>query len=182
MLLRLLVAAALLHQFASPVFAEKAAFRRYQLPGHGFLEALVPLSWQDEVRQRVIGLPPTIVLHPYESGELLVMITPVWSAKRERGFNSDKKLQEVINAEREQLIAGAAEEEIIIEKIEGPKASGYYFIATDKAPKPGQWEFTIRAVMATGELLVGVTVLGHDKESDEVKDALELIRSLRQPR
>jgi hypothetical protein len=179
----LFFAGALLFQLASPVFAEEAAFRQYKLPGHGFLEALVPLSWQDEVREPpLLGLPPTIVLHPNQSGEVLVMITPLWNIGSVRDFNSDKAVKEAINAEKDQLAAGASEEELILEKIEGPKASGYYFIATDKAPKPSQWKFTVRAAMATGELLVTVTVLGHDKEAAELEDALALIRNLRQRR
>lgn len=154
--------------------------RRYTLPGHGALELSVPTAWKDEVRHTLYDLPPTIALHPAEGDDFVVMITPLWNLGTVKDFNSDKRVKEVVDADRQEIAPGAVEAELVLERIEGHHAHGYYFIATDKAPKPGGWECALRGGVGTGELLVSVTVLTHEKDSEGIKEAIAVFSSLRQ--
>jgi hypothetical protein len=167
-------------QFPSIARAEETSIRRYQLPGHGILELAVPKSWKQEVRRPMADLPPTIIFSPNAGDEFTVMITPLWNLGGIADFNSDKKIKDIIDKDRQKMAPGAVEKELVVHKIKGPAAYGYYFMATDKAPGVGEWEYAIRAGVATGDLLLSITVLTHKKESEAVSDALEMLRNLRQ--
>ncbi|RJP24126.1 MAG: hypothetical protein C4520_04795 [Candidatus Abyssobacteria bacterium SURF_5] len=166
---------------ATAVRAEDTSVRTYPLPGHGVLQMAVPLSWMDEIRQPPYDLPPTISMRPREGNEFLVMITPLWNMS-EDDFSSDAKLKSLVDMDRQAMAPSAVEEELELVALKGPNARGYYFIATDRAPKPGEWKYAMRAGVATGQLLLSVTVLTNDKESAVIADALEMIRSARHHR
>jgi hypothetical protein len=162
---------------ASVAFAEETEVRIYPLPGHGRLELAVPAAWQEEVRRPPYNLPPTIMLRPSEGDAFLAMITPLWNLADLDDFNSDKAVKEAVELDMKETAVGAAEEELLIERIEGPRAYGYYFLASDKAPKPGEWKYALKGGVAAGDLLLSVTVLTREKDSPVFAEALEMLRS-----
>jgi hypothetical protein len=162
--------------------AEEASVRYFELPEHGFLELRVPASWEEELRQPLYNLPPTIKFHPAEGNDFLVMITPLWNLGNLADFNSDGRVKEAVEGDMQEMTAGAAEEELAMKSIKGPNAYGYYFTATDRAPKPGEWKYVLRAGVATGKLLLSVTVLAHEQDAPVFTEILDMLRSARQRR
>jgi hypothetical protein len=61
--------------------------RTFALPQHGALILGVPNSWKQNVRQPPGDLPPTITLSPEKGDEFKVLITPLWSPKKDPTFN-----------------------------------------------------------------------------------------------
>lgn len=165
---------------APVVHGEETSTRKYELPAYGLLELDVPKSWKDKVLQSPGNLPPTISMEPGAGDDFAVMVTPFWNLAGIENFNSDERIKEGLEQEKQKIVPTAVEEELVMHRIEGPGTYGYYFMATDKAPKPGEWEHLVLAAVGAGDLLVSVTVLSHSKESVAVNNALTMIRNIRQ--
>jgi hypothetical protein len=162
-----------------PWVCRDCAVRSFPVPGHGSLELNIPKEWRSEMRP--LGqLPSTISLSPSEGGEFDVMVTPLWSPKNEKDFNSPAKVKTLVDNDRKGLAPSAVEKELVLVPLNGAAAHGYYFFATDKAPKPGEFEYLYRAGVGVGDLLLSVTILTHKKDSQSVQDALASLRDARQ--
>lgn len=164
---------------AGSATAGETAVRTYALPGHGALLLRVPKSWKDEVKRPSGGLPPTIALHPAGSEDPLFLLTPIWSPKGDKGFNSLEKVRGVVTEQMRQMAPSAAEKELSPEPLQGEQLSGFFFSATDKAPKKGDYEHLIQGAFAVGDLLLTATVLSHAKDSDGVRQAMTVLRDAR---
>ena len=71
----------------------------------------------------------------------------------------------------------AVEETLKIVELKGSSGRGYYFSATDKAPKPGEYKFMTQGILLVGELTVTFTILTNDNQKDTVNDALTMLRT-----
>ena len=156
--------------------AEERTQRGYWIPGHGTLVLHFPLSWREQTRQPPKGFPPTITLLPEEGTEFVVTITASWSTGGEQLFNSDEKLRALIESDREGMLPNAVESELPVRPIKGDFTHGYYYIATDKAPKPGDPAHILRAELATGKLLLSTTMLSRQKDSEAVRELLLMLQ------
>jgi hypothetical protein len=157
---------------------EERTTRSYSLPGHGSLEVKVPSSWRDDIRQPRGTLPPTITLRP-TGNRLELLITPLWSPTNEKGFSSLPQVHQMIDHDWQEVLSSAVEKRQVLEHLDGEEAHGYFFMVTDKAPKPGEYEYMIRACVGVGDLALSVTILTHDKDSDAVQAALSALRDVR---
>ncbi|HEY7676568.1 MAG TPA: hypothetical protein VIG69_05830, partial [Candidatus Methylomirabilis sp.] len=68
---------------------------------------------------------------------------------------------------------------IEVRELQGVAARGYYFSATDRAPKPGEYKFMTQGMLRVGSLLVTFTILTNDGQGNIVADALAMLRSAR---
>jgi hypothetical protein len=159
---------------------EANTIRKYRLPDHGMLVLSVPESWTEEVRQPPFGLPPTIILRPAEKDNFVIMITPLWNPNGDEAFNSNDAIRELMEQEAQAMKTRALEKELALIPIKGSAAHGYYYAATDKAPKPEEWEYMLRAGVACGELLISGTFLTHEKSSSVVSETLQVFQSAKQ--
>ena len=153
--------------------------RSYPVPGHGSLELNFPKDWKSEMGP-LGNLPSTITLSPPEGDDFDVVITPLWSPRGEKDYNSPAKVKALVDEDRKGLASSAVEKELVLVPLNGTAARGYYFFATDKAPKPGEFEYLYRAGVGVGDLLLRATILTHKKDTDDIKDALAALRDARQ--
>jgi hypothetical protein len=160
--------------------AQDKAKREYWVPGHGTLVLSVPISWREETRQPSGGFPPTITFRPEEGQDFVVRITALWGPKSEKDHNSAEKVRALLENDREGVAPNAVETELVVQSITGENAHGFYFVATDKAPRPGDPPYLIRADVATGELVLNVTVLSHQKDSEAIQEVLLMLQEARQ--
>ena len=63
-----------------------------------------------------------------------------------------------------------AESFLPLEELSGAKGPGYYFSATDKAPKPEEFAYLTQGMLLVGELAVTFSVLTNDGQ-EKVRDA-----------
>lgn len=164
----------------APTLAVENPIREYALYGHGTLELNVPASWLERVHRPPEELPPTIELTPDRNQPILLMITPLWNMTGDPAVVSIETVYRLVDQDRRGLQERSAEKELVMEPLEGSHAKGYYFKATDKAPKPGEHKYLIRAGLLVGNLLVSATILSHSKESAWVNQAMSVLRSARQ--
>ena len=159
--------------------AGESEFRSYAIAGRGVLLLEVPDSWKEEITRHSAGHPLTIELRPDEGDESVVMITPLWSRKRQKRFNSPTKIRSLVERDWRELASSAVEKELTLEELGGEGVYGYYFRATDRNPAPGEFEYLLRAGVGVGELLLIVTILSHDRDSAEIVTALAMLRAAR---
>jgi len=159
------------------VAAEKTNDRRYPLPDHGLFQMKVPMSWKDELRQPPDRLPPTIVLRPASGDQFQVLITPIWLARKDVPLPSGEAIRQQVQRGVESAKSQAVEETLKVMELQGSSGSGYYFSATDKAPKPGEYKFMTQGILLVGELIVTFTILTNDSQRNVVNDALTMLKS-----
>jgi hypothetical protein len=153
--------------------------RRFPVLGFGTLEFSVPPSWRDsEVGPSPAGMPPTILLQPGSGSDFKVLITPI--PARNRSFSNPDALRRAVELKGRLALRTAVEDKIVLQEVRGPAAVGYFYSLTDKAPKPGEYEFMTQGLTSVGDLLLSITILSHTKDSQSVRDALSMFRGSRQ--
>jgi hypothetical protein len=65
-------------------------------------------------------------------------------------------------------------------EFQGRSGPGFYFSATDRAPKPGEYKFLTQGIVRVGELSVTFTILTNDGQEAVVKQALEALKGASQ--
>jgi len=153
--------------------------REFKVPGHGALVLDVPRAWAQYVKQASDDVPPTIVLRPRTGEEFKLLLTPLWSHKNERGFNSARNVKEFVAFSAKQLALQAVEKELVVEEIPREKGSAFYVFATDKKSKKGEPPFVIEGAIGVDDLLINVTLLFRNKESEAVDTAMNLFSTAR---
>lgn len=151
--------------------------RAFRIPDHGSLQLKVPASWQSVISQPPGGLPPTIGFGSATGPSFRVMLTPFWNAQDGSAISEPAELKrqiaEIITAVRSQ----AVETDIPIMKIDGRSTLGYYFSATDKAPKPGEYKYLTQGVVRLGALVITFTSLSNDGDGNIAGETLEMLAS-----
>ena len=119
-----------------------AAEKRYPLD-RGMLVLAVPDAWVEEVKQDSRTGARTISYSPGVGKQVQVMITPYWPKRGRPPVNKDLARE---NTERsmEEIKGQTVEKQIPILEFKGKAGIGYYFDATDKAPKPGEFKSSAR--------------------------------------
>jgi hypothetical protein len=159
---------------------ERIEPRTYAVPDHGALELQVPKDWTDDVERPSDQLPPTIKLRTATGRTMEIHVTPLWSPTSDKGFNDPARVRSLVDSDRQSIASQAVEKEIAIKSLDGAEAHGYYFVATDKAPKPGEYEYLVRAGVSVGDLLLSATILSHEMNSAAMQDALSALQHARQ--
>ena len=161
---------------ASPlVRAEEAAVHSYPLPEHGTFQLKVPESWKDSVAQPGSGLPPTITFTPKGRAPFKILVTPVWSARPDPKTPTADELKVKVQQSADKIAQQAVEKTIEAKLLKGPTNIGYYFAATDRAPKPGEFKFLNQGMVAVDDLLVAFTILTNDGQDAVVTAALSML-------
>jgi len=157
--------------------ADQIWARSFPVPRHGNLILSVPEPWKQDIRQPPDDLPPTIMLTPRQGDEFEVRITPLWSPKNEPGFNNPQAVKRLISADLAGMLPSAVERNVPIEEIRGKQGTGYTFFMTDKAPKPGEYPYVMRAGIGVGDLLLSATVLCRAKDSEGIRQTIRALEA-----
>jgi hypothetical protein len=156
--------------------------KRYALPDKTSLELTIPAGWHDEVKQGESGTPPTIAFTPGEGARFQVFVTPIWRPRPEVPVASAAQIRESVQRAADQLKRQVAESFLPLEELTGAKGPGYYFSATDKAPKPDEFQYLTQGMLLVGELAVTFSILTNDGQAMVRDEALAMLRSAAQTR
>lgn len=159
------------------VFAADASVQRmYSLPGHGVLVLPVPAGWGDEVLRSPGDPSPTIVLSGFEGTPFVVRITPLWpTADTAADFGTPKSIHALVEKAARAAAPESVEGQLSIVTMGGGQGPGYYFDATDRAPKPGEFKYMTRGAVGVGELVCSFTVLTNDAKSPVKNKVLTMV-------
>ena len=151
--------------------------RRYPLPQRGFFRMKVPTSWKDQLRQPSQPLPPTIAFRPGKGRPFDVLVTPIWRARADVPSSTKDALRQKVERTIESVKSQAVEKELTAVEFEGASGPGFYFSATDRGPKPGEYRLMTQGILKVSELIVTFTILTNDAQEQVVRDALAMLQS-----
>lgn len=155
--------------------AEEVAVRSYPLPQHGTFQVEVPQSWKDSVAQPGGRLPPTITFAPKAGAPFKILVTPLWLAQPDLKMPTADEIKAKLQRGADEMAKQAVEKTIEVKLLKGPTNIGYYFAATDRAPKPGEFKFLNQGVVVVKDLLVSFTILTNDGQAAVVPAALSML-------
>jgi hypothetical protein len=173
-ILGVLISLSALNQSAA---ADSAAEKRYPLPNRGYFQLKVPADWTDRLDQPPIAVPPTINFGPRQGKAFIVSVTPAWRMRPEVHLPTKESIRERVELALQGIIPFAVEKDIKLVEFDGPSGPGFYFFATDSAPRPGEYKFMTQGALAVGELSVLFTILTNEGQDDVIRDALAMVRS-----
>lgn len=156
--------------------AQETPARRYELPNLDSLELIVPPAWVDTVDQPADGGPPTIQLQPREGAPFEILITPAWPDAPEESAPDAETLREAVRSAAERIRDQAVEETLEIRRLQGGSGVGFYFVATDRAPKPEEFKYMNQGVLQVGDLTVMFTILTNDGQDAVTEEAFALLK------
>ena len=151
--------------------------RRFMLPDHGHFVIQVPSEWKEQVSQPPKRLPPTITLGPSIDKSFQFLITTLWPATKDHAPQSSDQIRSAVKHAAQSASAQAVEKELKIVEFQGRSGSGFYFSATDKAPRPGEYKFLTQGIVRVGELSVSFTILTNEGQEMIVKQALDALKT-----
>ncbi len=93
-----------------------------------------------------------------------------------RGVGDEEALRSRVLENGMRLLGQAVETDLEILDITGKNAKGYYYILTDKAPKPGEWKYIMEGMYQVNEVVLIITIVSHEKTSEDMADALAMIQ------
>ena len=153
-----------------------AAPQSFVLPGHGTLLLNVPEGWASSLEQPKGGLPPTIGLREQSGASFVVRMTAIWSMAPNSAVPADATISSMVKSAAKDAESQSVERSLVVQSLVGGSGRGYYFRATDRAPKPGEWKYLTQGIIRTGGIALAFTILTNDGQAAIEKAALELIR------
>jgi len=162
---------------ASFAMAEETATRTYQLPDHGFIQLQVPKSWREELRQPPGPLPPTIVFSSKTGASFKVLLTLLFSVRQDMAMPTPSEVKRNVERAAEGAQRQAVEKTISIKELKGPPVIGYYFSATDRSPKPGEYRYMIQGMLRVGDLAPTFTILTNKGAENINVESLSMLMS-----
>jgi hypothetical protein len=157
---------------------EQTTLRRLAIPNRGQLELSAPASWSDE-SETIQGNIPTITFHP-KTGPGFEILVSVIAGPKGTDYNSNTNVRKHIERDGQNLLPTAMESKLVIKEIAGQTGTGYYYTFTDRAPKPGEYEYMTQGGIGVGDLLLSFTILSHEKEGKVLQGALTMLAGAKQ--
>jgi hypothetical protein len=114
----------------------------------------------------------TITIESKERGRLQFLLTPLPIG------GADADVQQLVQQTANRIGPQSVEKALVIEPLRGAEVKGYYFKATDPAPKAGEYRFMYQGAVRIRSLLVMFTVLYNGAAERDAAAALAAIGGL----
>lgn len=162
---------------ASAVAATGVSPHSYDLPNHSALALLVPDGWTSDVQQPPNRLPPTIGFKPRSGTPFVVLVTAGPSMGPGGKVPEGAAIRLQVVAAAKEAASQSVEGVLPVQAIKGAEGRGFYFAATDRAPKPGEYKYLTQGIILVGDISLAFTILTNDGQEAVVRSALEMLRS-----
>ena len=168
---------------AATALAAEGGKKAFTLPDNSKLEFSVPVGWKDEVKTTQGSkaspgsAPSTVALTPSEGAPFEVHVTPV--AHLQQGASADTviRMRHSVQQGADKVKPTAMEPYLPVEQLTGAPGPGYYFSATDPAPKPGEFKYLTQGMLLVGDVVVAFSILTNDAQERVREQALAMLKS-----
>lgn len=157
--------------------ADEPLRRRFELPNRDTLELTLPVGWTDRLQQPEGGGPPTIEIAVSRDGPPQVFVTPEWPDPVAREIRELPALRDAVRDLAERIQPQAAESRIEVRMLGGKDGSGYYFTATERDPRPGDFRFMSQGALQLAGLTLWFTILTDEGEDTIAVQALTMLQA-----
>ena len=151
-----------------------SAEQSYKLPAHGYFNMNVPAGWNVHADRPAKTAPPTLNISPAQGERFAVTVTPIWQ-KSGKAALTKEMLRKRVEYAAGGIGAFAVEKHINIVEFDG--APGYYFTATDRAPKRGGYKFLTKGWINVDDLTVSFTALTNKGQDAVIANVLNMLKS-----
>jgi hypothetical protein len=155
----------------------------FALPDNSKLELTIPPGWKEELKvdqgskAKQGAAPAAVALTPRDGAPFEVFVQPV--ARQKPGTSADTAIHMRHNVQQaaDKVKPSALEPYLPVEPLNGAPGQGYYFSATDREPKPGEYKYLTQGMLLVGDVVVSFSILTNDAQ-EKVKDqALAMLKS-----
>jgi hypothetical protein len=157
--------------------AQNSTPLNFNLPEHGKLLLAVPLAWNADVHPRQGRSAPTLELKQKNAAPFRMLLTPMWTPDKDTPLPNDAAVRDKVAAAAKEAEAQSVEPTLTVNELFGKANRGYYFTATDRAPKPDEWKYLTQGIIRIGPIDLAFSVLTNDGQDSVIKDALGLLLS-----
>ena len=147
---------------------EKKAF---PLPDSSKLELTIPADWKDELKERTISLTPR------EGAPFQVVVTPVGRQRPGTSPDTSIAMRQSVQDAADKVKPSAAEPILTAEALTGAPWPGFYFSATDREPKPGEFKYLTQGMLLVGDVIVSFGIVTNDGQEKVRDQALAMLKS-----
>jgi hypothetical protein len=154
-----------------------AAASRIALPSGDELWLEIPSTWNQKFEAPDSKTPPSVVLQQRQGATFNIFITPLTGTPIAAALADPNRLRAVVTSASRDALAQSVEMNIQVHELTGTDVHGFYFSATDKAPKPDEWKYLTQGMITINSTPFAFTILTNDGQESIVKTALELIRT-----
>lgn len=168
---------------AATAIAAEGEKKVFALPDNSKLELSIPAGWKDEVKtpqaQKASkgSPPPTVALTPREGAPFQVHVTPVTRQRQGASADTAIKMRHSVQQGADKIKPTAMEYYLPVEELTGAPGPAYYFSATDREPKPGEFKYLTQGMLLVGDLVVAFSILTNDAQEKVRDQALAMLKS-----
>jgi hypothetical protein len=155
---------------ATTAIAANGEKKAFPLPDKSSLVLTIPPGWKDELKENQGSAPASIVLSPSNGTPFQVVVTPVARQTPGASVQTAIKMRQSVQQAADKVKPSAVEPYLSVEELPGAPAPGYYFSATDREPKPGEYKYLTQGMLLVSDVVVSFSVLTNDGR-EKVKDA-----------
>jgi hypothetical protein len=168
---------------AATAIAAEGEKKVFALPDNSKLELSIPAGWKDEVKAaqgskaNQGSAPSTVALTPREGAPFEVHVAPI--ARQGQGASADTaiKMRHSVQQSADKVKPTAMEPFLPVDQLSGAPGPGYYFSATDREPKPGEFKYLTQGMLLVGDVIVAFSILTNDAQEKVRDQALAMLKS-----
>jgi hypothetical protein len=147
------------------------------LPSGDELWLAIPATWNQKFEAPDNKTPPSVWLTQRQGPTFNVFITPLTSTPAGSALADPNKLRAIVTSISRDALAQSVEMSMPLHELTSPDVHGFYFSATDRAPKPNEWKYLTQGMVIINGAPFAFTILTNDGQEAIAKAALELIRT-----
>ena len=148
---------------------------RLALPGRGDVLVTVPAGWAQSRDAASASDGPTLSLSQLSGATFSVHLS-VLPGSAPAGSIDPAAVRALVAEAAKRAQSQSVEKTLAIRDLAGANGHGYYFLATDRAPAPGEWKYLTQGAVGAGSVLVVFTILTNDGQDDIAAAALDMVR------
>jgi len=157
--------------------AAETATKSYALPERGRFQMNVPVGWAEQLRRPAPASPPTITFRPARGRSFEILVTPIWRVGTDVPASTKEAIRQSVQRAAEDAKGQAVEKSIPVVEFSSSTGPGFYFSATDKAPKQGEFRYMTQGMLKVGDLTVAFTILTNEGQEQVTRDAIGMLKS-----
>lgn len=154
-----------------------AASSHIPLPGGDELWLAIPADWNQKIESPDKNTPLSVWLSARQGPTFNVLITPLSGSPMSPAMADENKLRAIVTSTARNALAQSVEMTIPVHDLTSQDVHGFYYLATDRAPKPDEWKYMTQGMVNIDGAPFAFTILTNDGQEAIAKAALELIRT-----
>jgi hypothetical protein len=104
-------------------------------------------------------------------------ITPVWPIAPANLKLDEAALRAKVAEAAKQTEPHSTEGALALHDLKTPGGRGFYYAATDRAPKPGEYKYLTQGMIPVGAIALAFTVVSNDQDGKTARAALDMLKS-----